>query len=81
MLLVCVCRPYIRCSTVSVREETGQCGGVQSGTVPFTTPGPCHFPLETPYTGLNSQAAVDLGSPHSQTGMWVTNAEACMLLE
>lgn len=54
---------------MSVRAKTGQCSGVQVQAIPPAAPGPCHLPLETPYTGLNSQAAVDLGSPHSQTGM------------
>lgn len=62
--MVCVSRSYICCSTVSIREKTGQCGGVQSRTVPLAATGPCHVPLETPYTGLNPQAAVDLGSSH-----------------
>lgn len=57
-------RSYVRCSTVSLRAKTGQCSGVQSRTVPDATPGPCHIPLETPCTGLNPQAAVDLGSSH-----------------
>ena len=62
MPVVCVSRSYIRCSTVSIREKAGQRGGVQSRTVPLAAPGPRHLPLETPYSGLNPQAAVDMGS-------------------
>lgn len=61
-------RSYICCSSVSIRAKTGQCGGVPSRTVPLAAPGPCHLPLETPYTGLSSQAAVDLGSSQYETG-------------
>lgn len=49
-----VSRSDIFRSVESIGAKTGQRGGVQSGTIPLTAPGPCYFPLETPYTGLNT---------------------------
>lgn len=68
MHAMCVSRSYICSSIESIRAKTGQRGGVQSRTIPLTAPGPCDLPLETPYTGLNTQAAVDLGSSHFEKG-------------
>lgn len=61
-------RSYVCGRAVSVRAAAGQRGGVQSWPVPVPAPGPRHFPLETPYARINSQAAVGVGPSLSQKG-------------
>lgn len=69
---MCVCgvyfRPYFCSSSVCVRADTGQCGGVQSRTLPPAAHRPRHLPLEATVTGSHPQAAVDLGSSHIKEG-------------
>lgn len=77
-LVVCVSRSYICCHLESVGAKTGALGGVQSGRIPIAAPGPGHFPLETPCTGLRPQASVDLGSSHHETGTQLM--KVCLVL-
>lgn len=51
-----------------IRATTGQRSGVQSKTIPLWASWSSHLPLEAPVARIKSSAAVDLGSPLSETG-------------